>query len=143
VGQLKLEERLEKLDKTLVTIAHRFGVLSEVTFREAMRGVLEKYFGAIAQHWTYYDREGIVYGELSIIEVDVVVRDGTHILVEVKSRVDTGDVLELVRIAKLYEKVEKVKPRLAIVGDFIHPRAKELVKRLGVDIYGYLEETIA
>jgi len=46
-------------------------------------------------------------------------------------------------IVKLYEKVEKVKPRLAIVGDFIHPRAKELVKRLGVDIYGYLEETIA
>ena len=56
----------------------------------------------------------------SIVEVDVIIKDGIHLLVEVKSRVDPGDILELARIGKLYEKVTGVKPRLAIVGGLYH-----------------------
>jgi hypothetical protein len=135
-----LQEEIVRLNRTLATVAHRFGVMSEGAFREAMKGLLTEYFGAEAFRWTAFDREGIVYGHPSEVEVDVVIRDGKHILVEVKSRVDTSDVLELTRIAKLYEKREGVKPELAIVGGFVHPRAKKLAEELGVKIYTYLEE---
>ncbi len=36
------------------------------------------------------DDDGLVYGHPSDVEVDVVVRNDTHILVEVKSRVSRG-----------------------------------------------------
>ena len=135
----RVEERLEKLDRTVITIAHRFGALSEQAFREAIKGILENYFGATARRWSAYDSEGLVYGYPSIVEVDVVIKDGVHILVEVKSRADTGDILELARIARLYEAVEGAKPRLAIVAGYATRRALEAAKKLGVELYTYLD----
>lgn len=78
-------------------------------------------FGASAYRRTTFDFEGIVYGKPAEVEMDVVVRDGKHLLVEVKSRADASDLLELVRIAILYEKKEDVKPELVVVAGFIHP----------------------
>ncbi len=135
----RVEEALVGLQKTLATIAHRFGVMSEVAFREALAGVLEEFFGAKAHRWTYYDEKGFVYGRPSEVEVDVVVHDNIHILVELKSRADSGDVLELTRIAKLYEEREGVKPELAIVAGFVDSRARKLAEKLGVKIYTYSE----
>ncbi len=142
---LKVEERLAGLEKvisdlqrTLMTVAHRFGVLSEEAFREALSDILERFFGAQAYRWVVYDEKGLVYGKPSQVEVDVVVHDNTHILIELKSRADTGDVLELTRIARLYEEREGVKPVLAIVAGYVSPQARKLAEKLGVKIYTYL-----
>ncbi|RLE58014.1 MAG: hypothetical protein DRJ40_02075, partial [Thermoprotei archaeon] len=59
--------------------------------------------------WCYVDEEGFVYGYPVVIDVDLVVKDGEHILIEVKSSVDRGDALELKRISELYERVTGVK----------------------------------
>jgi len=137
---LRVELRLEDLHKAVVTIGNRFGVLVDEVFRRALSGILSKYFGAEAKRWTYLDRDGIVYGYESIVEVDVVIKDNVHILVEVKSRADAGDIIELVRIGKLYEKVNGVKPKLAIVAGYVSKKAREVALRHGVEIYSYLEE---
>ena len=139
---LKLEERVTRLEeemretrRVVLTIAHRFGVLSEEAFREAMRYVVEDVFGvATVEKWVHRDEEGLVYGYPAVVEVDVLVRDSEHVLLEVKSRVSKADVSELHRIGKLYEKVEGKKPRLVILGGFIDEEAKRLAKRLGVEI---------
>ncbi len=135
-----LEEAVKNLQLTLATVAHRFGVMSEGAFREAIKGIVEELFGAKAYRWIVYDDKGFVYGYPSQVEVDVVIRDGTHLLVEVKSRADTGDVLELVRIGEFYERREGVKPELAIVAGFVDPRAKRLAEKLGVKVYTYIGE---
>ncbi len=137
---LGVENAIRDLQKTLATIAHRFGVLSESAFREAVKGIVEELFGASAYRWTAYDSEGIVYGHPAEVEVDVVVTDEKHLLVEIKSRADASDVLELTRIAKLYEAKEGVKPELAIVAGFVSPKARRLAEKLGVKIYTYIEE---
>ncbi len=67
--------------------------------------------------------------------------DKKHLLVEVKSRADASDVLELTRIAKLYEMKEGVKPELAIVAGFVSSKARRVAEKLGVKIYTYLEES--
>ena len=138
----KLEERVTRLEeearetrRVLAVIAHRFGVLSEEAFREAMKYVVEEVFGvAMVDRWVYHDREGQVYGYPSIVEVDVVVRDSEHILLEVKSRVSRADVAELYKIGLLYERVEGKKPRLVILGGFVDEGARTLAKRMGVEI---------
>ncbi len=139
----RVEERLEKLDRTVIVIAHRFGILSEAGFREAMRYVVEEILGvAKVERWVYRDEEGYVYGYPATVEVDVVVRDREHVLIEIKSRISRIDIAELYRIGKLYEKVRGVKPRLLIVGGFVDPVAYEAAAKLGVEVRPLLREDI-
>ncbi|BEP17850.1 DUF3782 domain-containing protein [Pyrofollis japonicus] len=131
----RLEEEMRETRRVVLVIAHRFGVISEEAFREAMRFVVEEVFGvATVEKWVYKDEEGFVYGYPSVVEVDVLVRDGEHILLEIKSRVSKADVSEIHKIGLLYERVEKKKPRLVVLGGFIDPEARRLAKRLGVEV---------
>ncbi len=147
--QLKLEERMARLEeemnetrRVLTVIAHRFGVLSESAFREAMKYVVEEKLGAgRVSKMSLRDEEGLVYGYPSIIDIDVVVKDDKHILVEVKSRVSRGDVYEIYRIGKLYEKIKGIKPVLVIVGGFIDPKAYEAAAKLGVEVKPAIRES--
>ncbi len=137
---VSLEKRMVNLGKLVTTIAHRFGVITESSFRQALNDILSKYFGATASKWSVYDEEGIVFGYPSMVDIDVVVKDDVHIVVEVKSRVDPEDVYKLYRVGLLYEKKTGVKPKLAIVAGFVSRKALEAGSKLGVDIYSYIEE---
>ena len=132
----RLEEEQRETRRLVTVIAHRFGVISEEAFRQAMKFVVEDALGAgEVERWSHYDSEGVVYGHPSVVEVDVMVRnDGTHVLLEVKSRVSRGDVLELSRIGKLYEEVMGVKPKLVIIGGFVDKHVPKLAKKLGVEV---------
>jgi hypothetical protein len=134
----RLEESAKEvrdLRRTVTVIAHRFGILSEEGFRDAMRYVVEEVFGvAKVERWVYNDVEGFVYGIPSIVEVNLLIKDKEHILLEVKSRVSRGDVMELHKIRELYEKITGIKPRSAIMGGLIDRGAKELAEKLGVEI---------
>ena len=55
----------------------------------------------------------------------MIVKDGEHILIEIKSSIRKSDVTELFREGILYEKVKGVKPKLAIISPFVEPDAKE------------------
>jgi len=144
---LELEERVARLEeemisfrRLIVVIAHRFGVISEESFREGMKYVVEEVLGAAkVSKLLLRDERGFVYGHPSTVDVDVLVRDGEHVIVEVKSRVSKGDVAEISRIGSLYEEKEGVKPRLLIVGGFVDKGAAELAKELGVEIRGVVE----
>lgn len=77
----------------LTAVAHRYGVLTEAAFRDAMKYVIEETLKvAKAEKWIYEDKGGSVYGCPAVIEVALVVKDKKHILVEIKSRVAKGDV---------------------------------------------------
>jgi len=135
----RLEEhskRLEELTRTIQALGCRWGIFSEEAFREGMRSIVEKLLGVgRVERWVYVDREGYVYGYPSVVEVDLVIRDKEHILIEVKSSTNTGDVLEFKKIGELYEKVTGVKPRLVIVTPYAYEKAKEIAKALGIEVY--------
>ena len=82
----------------------------------------------------YYDDSGTVYGFPSIVEVDLVVKDNLHILIEVKSRVSKGDVATLYRKGLLYERINNIKPKLVILGGFIDEDAYEASEKLNVEL---------
>jgi len=132
---------LERMASTLEALGMRYGLLTEEAFRESVRYLVEDLLKAYrAERWVYYDSEGIVYGHPSIVEVDLLVRDGERILVEYKASADRGDVAELYRIGVLYERVEGVKPRLLLVAPAVRRRAMELAEKLGVEIRGRVVE---
>jgi hypothetical protein len=127
--------RIEELSRLVNAVAHRFGVLSEEGFRDAMRYVVEEIFGvAKVEKWVYNDVEGFVYEKPAVVEVDLLIKDKEHILLEIESRVSRGDVIELHRIGELYKKVTGIKPRLVIVGGFIDRGVEELAKSYEIEI---------
>ena len=139
--QQRLEEEMRETRRVLIVVSHRFGVISEAGFREAMKYFVQEALGVgTVERWTYRDAEGFVYGYPSTIEVDVAIHDKTHILVEVKSRVSRGDVAELDRIRRLYEKVKGVRAKAVIIGGFVDPDALTAASRLGVEVRPIIRE---
>jgi len=131
----RLSEAVQQHSRTLSAIGARWGVLAEEAFRDAMKSIIEKMFGGRAERWVYHDERGIVFGYPSWVEVDLVVRDGEHVLIEVKSSTSRGDIRELWAVGKLYEEVTGRKPRLAVVSPFIDRRGRELAEKLGIELY--------
>ncbi len=132
----KVEEAIKAFDRRLMALEARWGVESEEAFRNAMRGVVEGILGvATVGKWVYFDKDGVVYGHPSQVEVDVAIRDGTHILIEIKASASSGDALEFSRVGKLYETVTGIKPRLVLVTPFIDDRGLEAARKLGIEVY--------
>ncbi len=128
--------RMDSFERKLIALGARWGIESEEAFREAMKGVIEELFGAgRVEKWIYYDEKGEIFGYPSQIEVDVLIRDNIHILVEIKSSTSDGDVIKLWRIGNLYLKATGIKPILAIVTPFIDQRGLEVAKKLGIEIF--------
>ena len=132
----QVNRRLDSFERKLIALGARWGVESEEAFREAMKGILERILGtAMVERWTYFDSEGEVFGHPAQVEVDLLIRDGVHVLVEVKASVSDADVAKLWRVGRLYEKATGVKPRLVIVSPFVDERAIKLAGELGVEVY--------
>ena len=130
----------ERLDFKISALGARWGLMSERAFREGLRLIVEKYFGGTVRRWVYYDERGFVYGKPSEIDVDVLVRDKEHLLIEVKAHVDKGDVAEFYRKGLLYEEVNGVRPRLIIISPFVRQRAMSLAAKLGIEIITEIPE---
>ncbi len=132
---LEHSKRIEGLTRTVQALGARWGFIAEDAFREGMRGIIEEFFGGRVERWIYEDDEGFVFGHPSIVEVDVVVRDREHVLVEVKSSLSRADIYELWRKGQLYERVKGVKPRLVAVSPFVDERGRREAERLGIEVY--------
>ena len=138
---IKHSEVIEKLASSIQAIGMRYGVFTEEAFREGIKYLIKDLLKEYkVDKWIYYDKEGFVYGHSSVIEVDVLIKDKECILVEYRSMVDKGDVAELYRIEKLFEREEKIKPKLLIVSPSIRKRAKELAEKLGIEMRGNVIE---
>jgi hypothetical protein len=124
------------VNRHISALGARWGLMAEDAFRNGLRGVLEKELGLKVERWTTRDEEGIVYGYASEIGIDVAVKDGKTVLIEVSSSVDQSKVAAFVRKARLYEKKTGVKPdRLIMVTPYADEKAMEAAKGIGVEIY--------
>ena len=127
--------RMEMFDTKLSALGARWGLINEASVRQALKGILERFFKAKVERWEVYDEKGLVYGHPSMIDVDVLIRDSEHILIEIKSHVRKGDVAELLRISQLYQEKTGVTPRLVIVSPYVDEKARELAKIKNITVY--------
>jgi len=139
-GELKMlredmNEGFRLLRRHIDALGARWGLMAEEAFRKGLRGLVERLFEGKVERWSYHDDEGFVFGHPSTVEADLIVRDREHILIEVKSSVSRGDIYELWRIGKLYERVIGVKPRLAVISPYIDETAKKAAVRLEIETY--------
>jgi hypothetical protein len=126
----------ELIERRISALGARWGLQTEEAFREGLKGILEKEFGVRVERWVEKDREGMVYDHPSDVEVDVAVKDGKTILIEVSSHVKASDIPIFRRKAEFYEKITGVKAdRLVIVTPYADDKALEMAKEFGIEIY--------
>jgi hypothetical protein len=140
----ELRAEIRKLSIQVTALGARWGVWSEEAFREGVRELLRE-AGYVVERWTYFDDKGQVYGYPSEVELDVVVKNGVTILVEIASAVRRGDLPYVKRKAELYEKVSGRRvERVLLVSPFIHDKnpdfVRALARSLGIDIVSPAEQ---
>jgi len=136
----KLREDMTKgfelVNRHISAIGARWGIMAEDAFREGLRGILEKEFGVKVDRWIARDEDGMVYGFSSVIEIDIAIKDGKPMLIEISSSVDKSKVAAFLRKAQLYEKKTGIKPeRLIMVTPYADEDAIEAAKEVNVEIY--------
>jgi hypothetical protein len=124
------------VNRHISALGARWGIMAEDAFREGLRGILEKEFGVKVERWIARDEDGIVYGFSSVIEIDVAIKDGKTILIEISSSVDKSKVAAFLRKAQLYERNTGIKPdRLIMVTPYADEDAIAAAREVNVEVY--------
>ncbi|MEO0268994.1 MAG: DUF3782 domain-containing protein [candidate division WOR-3 bacterium] len=131
----EMRDGFKILRDAITAVGARWGIFAEEAFRESMKDILKELGFYNVEKWEEYDNEGMIFGYPSIVEVDLVIKDDKHYLIEIKSSVSDGDVLKFKRIGEFYEKKTGVKPELFIVSPYIREEAKEKCKIFGIKFY--------
>ena len=134
---LEVGEQKSRLDRKIGALGVRWGIRSERAFRQALAAVLTESFGAEVLNINDYDDAREVFGRPDQIELDIIVRNGTLIIFELKSLTDRSQLYIFSRKIAFYEKQhQRTADRKILVSPFIHPRAQELAQELGIETYG-------
>lgn len=137
-AQLRTADEVARLRRTIETqiggLGARWGMQTEEAFRQAMKTILEE-VGFTADRYLTYDTTGEVFGHPDQVELDVVIHNGTAIVIEIKSSLDRGQVYLFSRKVAFYQrKTGQQVTRQVIVTPFAEPRARDVAGNLGVEI---------
>ncbi|MFH1562019.1 MAG: DUF3782 domain-containing protein [Nitrospirota bacterium] len=137
-----LTKTVEKMGMSIRTIGARWGTEAEVTIRKTLQELLLKDL-KIAQvsEWKAKDKEGMVGAPNAEIQVDLLMRNGEHYLVEIKSSADSAHVERLYKIGQFYTEKIKIKPKLLFVAVTMEKTGILLCRELGIQLITYDELT--
>jgi hypothetical protein len=137
----RMEALDRKYDSTIGALGARWGLYSEQSFRNALRGILTGFFNIEVINVIEYDDTGAVFGRPDQIELDLIIKNGLLIICEIKSSVSKADVYAFERKARWYEQRHaRQADRLMIISPMVDARAREAARRLQIDMYSFAEE---
>jgi hypothetical protein len=133
-----LEATVHTLGVTIGALGARWGKEAEETLRQTLKKfLLEKMEVKEVKEWRGYDKEGIVFEHPSEIQIDLLLKDKKHYLVELKSSATAGDVYLLFRKGKFYEQETGVRPKLIFVTVIMREEGEKLCQKLKVELISY------
>jgi hypothetical protein len=131
----------KRIDRTIGALGARWGVSSERSFRNALAGILTDAFGVEVVNVSDFDTTGSVFGRPEQIELDIIIRNGTLIILELKSSVSKPEIYVFERKARWYEERHQRKAdRLVVISPMVDARAMDAARKLGVTVYSDPED---
>ncbi|MFP3311496.1 MAG: PD-(D/E)XK nuclease family protein [Caldivirga sp.] len=125
--EASLREEMRKLWLALNALGARWGVFSEDAFRSGVRELL-KDAGYTVDRWVYYDDKGYVYGYPSEVELDIIIKDGRTLAVEITSALKRGDLQQIRRKVELFSTVTGRRiDAVYVITPFIHDKNPDAV----------------
>lgn len=136
-----IEALAKKHDSTIGALGAWWGLHTEQSFRNALKGILEDSFGVEVINVTEFDDAGEVFGRPDQVELDVIIQDGLLILCEIKSSISKSDMYIFERKVRFYEKRHDRKAdRALVISPMVDRRAQEVAQKLGIEVYSYAED---
>lgn len=140
-AQEELRAQRTRIETRLGALGSRWGRDSEATFRNALRGILTDSFGVDVINVNEYDDKGEVHGVPDQVELDIIIKNGTLIICEIKAAVSKADVYVFQRKIKFYETHHnRLANRKLIISPFIDEKAVAAAHRLGMEVYSDAED---
>ncbi len=136
-----LEAQARKHESSIGALGARWGLYSEQSFRNGLKGILEESFGVEVLTVTDYDESGEVFGHPDQVELDVIIQDGMLILCEIKSSMSKADMYTFQRKTTFYEKRHARKAaRKLVISPMVDQRAEHIAHRLGIEVYTHADD---
>jgi len=131
----RLDEHAKRLESAIGGLGARWGIMSKESFRQGLKGILQD-IGLKVERYLDYDPEGYVFGHPEQVELDVLIKNKTVLLVEIKSSISKEEMHTFQRKVEFYEKKKKIKvERKGVVSPFVDPWAKPVAERFGIEVY--------
>jgi len=125
--ELTLTQQISQLEKNLTqqisNLGSRWGVQNESIWRQTIASVLEKSFGVTVKRL-----------DLGTDEIDVLVSNGDHILIEITSRFHQRDVAKVTRKRQLYTDKVQAPTRFIVAAASIHSKVTQQLMGLGFEV---------
>lgn len=130
-----------KHENTIGALGARWGLRSEQSFRNALKGIL----GAVSKlevvNVVEYDDEGEVFGRPDQIELDLIIKNGLLMICEIKSSISKSDMYIFQKKVDFYQKKHNRKAqRLIVISQMVDKKAMEFAKDSGILVYSYVED---
>ncbi len=127
----KIDDLGHSLTNQIAALGSRWGIYNEGTFRGTIRGLLSKMSGVEVREGYYGDRQ-----------VDVIIRNGEHVILEITSRMHPKDINKIYSSADDYKLKEGIEPTLMVATSYISPRLMEKIMGLErkIEIFSYESE---
>lgn len=128
-------------DQQFGAMGARWGIASEQSFRDALRGILHDSFGVEVVNINDYDDEGLVFGRPDQVEIDIIIHNGQVIACELKSSMSKGDMYIFDRKAEFYTRRHR-RPveRRIVISPMMRPSARAVASQLGIEVFSYAED---
>ena len=143
INEMLAEIRMlsKKHDSTIGALGSRWGLHTEQAFRNALKGILEKFAGVEVLNITEYDNTGVVFGHPDQIELDIIIKNGLLIIVEIKSSMSKPDMCIFERKVRFYEELRNRKAsEMIVISPMVALNAIPVAETLGIRIYSYADE---
>jgi hypothetical protein len=136
-----IQDLSRKHDSTIGALGARWGLHTEQSFRNALKGILEDSFDVEVINVTEFDDAGEVFGHPDQVELDVIIKNGMLILCEIKSSMSKADMYTFERKVRFYEKLhERKADRALAISPMVEQQAQEIARELGVEVYSYAKD---
>ncbi|GDX46171.1 hypothetical protein LBMAG24_14990 [Bacteroidota bacterium] len=119
----------------------RWGVATENSYRSMLESILVKSFNVEVQNFIGLDESGTVFGRPDQIELDIIIKNGVLIIMELKSSISKNDLYIFERKVRWYEsKFDIVVNRAIVVSPMVDRWAIAVAEKLKIELFSNFDD---
>jgi hypothetical protein len=136
----EIQKANRRYESTIGALGSRWGLHSEASFRNGLKAILEESFGVQVLNLNDFDDEGMVFGRPDQVEIDLIIKNGTVIVCEIKSSISKPEMYSFDRKAAFYQKRhQRPVSRKMVISPMVDDRARPVAESLGIEVYSYAD----
>jgi hypothetical protein len=137
----EIKQLNRKYNSTIGALGARWGLHSEASFRNALKGILTDSFAVEVLNVNDFDPDGDVFGRPDQVEIDVIIQNGITIVCEIKSSIDKAGMYIFDRKVVFYaNRYQRSVNRKLVISPMVDQNALPVAKALGIEVYSHVED---